>query len=97
MPRRQCSSLRFFARSTKGSILSRVDEISEFFAGLKRVYHALLPRFVKDKKAMPGIQFVTDAKGRKVAVQIDLKKHRALWEDIEDVLVSCQFQKYLRM
>jgi hypothetical protein len=23
-----------------------------------------------------------------VAVQIDLKKHRRLWEDIEDVLVS---------
>ena len=37
---------------------------------------------------MTGIQFVTDDKGRKVAVQIDLKKHRALWEDIEDVLVS---------
>ena len=37
---------------------------------------------------MTGIQFVTDEKGRKVAVQIDLKKHRALWEDIEDVLVS---------
>jgi hypothetical protein len=31
---------------------------------------------------------VTDEKGRKVAVQIDLKKHRALWQDIEDVLVS---------
>jgi hypothetical protein len=27
-------------------------------------------------------------KGRKVAVQIDLKQHRELWEDIEDVLVS---------
>jgi hypothetical protein len=37
---------------------------------------------------MTGIQFVTDDKGRKVAVQIDLKKHRELWEDIEDVLVS---------
>lgn len=37
---------------------------------------------------MTGIQYVTDDKGRKVAVQIDLKKHRALWEDIEDVLVS---------
>ena len=36
---------------------------------------------------MTGIQFVTDEKGRKVAVQIDLKKHGALWEDIEDVLV----------
>ena len=31
---------------------------------------------------------MTDEKGRKVAVQIDLKKYRDLWEDIEDVLVS---------
>jgi hypothetical protein len=37
---------------------------------------------------MTGIQYVTDEKGRKVAVQINLKKHRELWEDIEDVLVS---------
>ena len=37
---------------------------------------------------MTGIQYVTDAKGRRVAVQIDLKKYRDLWEDIEDVLVS---------
>lgn len=39
-------------------------------------------------EAMNGIQYVTDEKGRKVAVQIDLKKHRELWEEIEDVLVS---------
>ena len=37
---------------------------------------------------MTGIRFLTDEKGRKVAVQIDLKKYRDLWEDIEDVLVS---------
>jgi hypothetical protein len=37
---------------------------------------------------MNGIQYVTDEKGRKVAVQVDLKKHRGLWEEIEDVLVS---------
>ncbi|MFZ3214022.1 MAG: hypothetical protein WA188_21140 [Terriglobales bacterium] len=37
---------------------------------------------------MTGIQYVMDDKGRKVAVQIDLKKHRQLWQDIEDVLVS---------
>jgi hypothetical protein len=37
---------------------------------------------------MTGIQYVTDEAGRKVAVQIDLKRHRELWEDIEDVLVS---------
>ena len=43
---------------------------------------------MKDNRAMNGIQFVTDDKGRKVAVQLDLKKHRELWEDIEDILVS---------
>jgi len=37
---------------------------------------------------MNGVQYVTDGKGRRLAVQIDLKKHRELWEDIEDVLVS---------
>lgn len=37
---------------------------------------------------MTGIQYVTDAEGRKIAVQIDLRKYRALWEDIQDVLVS---------
>jgi hypothetical protein len=35
-----------------------------------------------------GIQFVTDDKGQRVAVQIDLKKHRAIWEDFCDGLVS---------
>jgi hypothetical protein len=37
---------------------------------------------------MTGIQFVTDEKGRKTAVLIDLKKHRAIWEDFWDGLVS---------
>lgn len=37
---------------------------------------------------MSGIQYVTDEKGRKIAVQIDLKLHRDLWEEVEDVLVS---------
>ena len=35
-----------------------------------------------------GIQYVTDEKGRKVAVQIDIRQHRELWEDIADLLVS---------
>jgi len=35
-----------------------------------------------------GIQFITDSKGHKTAAVIDLKKHKALWEDIADVLVS---------
>ena len=43
---------------------------------------------LKENEAMTGIQYVTDEKGRKVAVQIDLRKHRKLWEDIEDMLVS---------
>jgi hypothetical protein len=37
---------------------------------------------------MTGIQFVTDAKGRKVAVQIDLKRYGAVLEDFWDGLIS---------
>ena len=37
---------------------------------------------------MTGIQLVTDEKGRRTAVLIDLKKHRAIWEDFWDGLVS---------
>jgi hypothetical protein len=37
---------------------------------------------------MTGVHYLTDEKGRKLAVQIDLTKHRGLWEDIQDVLVS---------
>jgi hypothetical protein len=37
---------------------------------------------------MGGIQFLTDDKGRKVGVLIDLKKHGAIWEDFWDGLVS---------
>jgi hypothetical protein len=44
-----------------------------------------------------GIQYVTDEKGRKVAVQIDLSKHRELWEDLQDVLVSRSRQREKRI
>jgi hypothetical protein len=37
---------------------------------------------------MTGIQFVTDDKGRKVAVQIDLKKYGSLLEDFWAGLIS---------
>ena len=37
---------------------------------------------------MTSIQFVTDDKGRKVAVQIDLKRYGALLEDFWDGLIS---------
>ncbi len=42
---------------------------------------------------MTGIHFLTDKKGRKVAVQIDLLKHGALWRDFYDGLVSEQRRK----
>jgi hypothetical protein len=37
---------------------------------------------------MTGIQFVTDDKGRRVAVQIDLKKYGSVWEDFWDGLIA---------
>ena len=45
-------------------------------------------RLVSENKVMSGIRFVTDEKGRKVGVLIDLKRHRAIWEDFWDGLVS---------
>jgi hypothetical protein len=36
---------------------------------------------------MNGIHFVTDEKGRRVAIQIDLKKYGALLEDFWDGLI----------
>ena len=42
---------------------------------------------------MTGIQYVIDDKGRKVAVQIDLRKHKVLWEDLQDVLVARSRQR----
>ncbi|HHT9150692.1 MAG TPA: hypothetical protein ACFYEG_04605 [Candidatus Wujingus californicus] len=39
---------------------------------------------------MAGIKFVTDEKGHKVAVQIDLKKLGNLWEDFYDNLIAKQ-------
>lgn len=37
---------------------------------------------------MSGIRFVTDEKGRRVAIQIDLKKYGAVLEDFWDGLIS---------
>ena len=37
---------------------------------------------------MQGIRFVTNDKGQKVAVQIDLRKHGELWEDVYDSLTA---------
>ena len=39
---------------------------------------------------MKGIQFVTDDRGQKTAVLIDLKKYGQLWEDFYDGLIAAQ-------
>jgi hypothetical protein len=39
---------------------------------------------------MEGIHFVTDEKGHKVAVQIDLGRYGEAWEDFYDQLVTEQ-------
>ena len=39
---------------------------------------------------MEGIQFVSNDKGRKVAVLIDLQKHKDAWEDFYDSLITKQ-------
>ena len=51
------------------------------------MYTAPVPH-VTDNETMSGIQFVTDEKGRKVAVQIDLKKYGSVLEDFWDGLIS---------
>jgi len=37
---------------------------------------------------MQGIQYVTDSRGEKTAVLIDLKKHGGLWEDFQDAATA---------
>ncbi len=37
---------------------------------------------------MEGIQFVTNDKGKKVAVMIDLERYGEMWEDFYDQLVA---------
>ena len=41
---------------------------------------------------MKGFDFITDERGRKKAVLIDLKKHGRLWEDVYDAWV-CESRK----
>ncbi|MGH8134178.1 MAG: hypothetical protein ACRETP_13280 [Steroidobacteraceae bacterium] len=38
----------------------------------------------KHSVEMPGVEFLLNDRGEKRAVLIDLKKHRALWEDLYD-------------
>jgi hypothetical protein len=37
---------------------------------------------------MRGIQYITDDRGKKRAVVIDLEKHGELWEDFYDTLMA---------
>lgn len=37
---------------------------------------------------MEGIQYLTNDKGEKIAVQIDLRRYGDLWEDLYDSLVA---------
>lgn len=37
---------------------------------------------------MQGINYVTNEEGKRVAVQIDLKKYGGVWEDFYDVLTA---------
>jgi hypothetical protein len=39
---------------------------------------------------LEGIQFVTNARGKKTAVLIDLERYGKLWEDFYDVLIAYQ-------
>ena len=39
---------------------------------------------------MQGVQFLTNAKGKKIAVMIDLRKHGELWEDFYDRAVAAK-------
>ncbi len=37
---------------------------------------------------MQGIQFVLNDRGEKIAVQIDLRRHAEIWEDVYDSLTA---------
>jgi len=42
------------------------------------------------RPTMEGIRFVTDEKGEKVAVQLDLARYGDVWEDLYDQLTAQQ-------
>jgi mRNA-degrading endonuclease RelE of RelBE toxin-antitoxin system len=52
--------------------------------------HNVLQFFYRLRGVMKGIQFVTNEKGEKTAILIDLKRHRNLWEDFYDSLLVAQ-------
>ena len=42
---------------------------------------------------MKGVQYVVNGKGEPQAVLIDLKRHRRLWEDFQDLVICQQRRK----
>ena len=42
---------------------------------------------------IPGVEFLVDSAGRKKAVLIDWKRHRALWEDLYDAYLAHERRK----
>jgi hypothetical protein len=45
-------------------------------------------RFIILGESMKGIQFVSNDRGQKVAVQINLQKYGEIWEDFYDSLIA---------
>ena len=41
-------------------------------------------------KTLRGVKYLRDASGRRTAVVIDLRRHRALWVDFADVSLAKQ-------
>jgi hypothetical protein len=48
------------------------------------------PRFDDPGEFMEGVRFLTNEKGERVAVQIDLRRHGDIWEDVYDSLIARQ-------
>jgi hypothetical protein len=47
-----------------------------------------MSRFIILGESMKGIQFVSNDRGQKVAVQINLQKYGEIWEDFYDSLIA---------
>jgi hypothetical protein len=45
------------------------------------------------RKKVKGVNFVVDERNEKKAVIIDLKRHRAIWEDFYDILLTKEREK----
>jgi hypothetical protein len=46
--------------------------------------------YMSSQTPIPGMNYVTDAKNKRLAVIIDLEQHAELWEDFYDALTAQQ-------